>query len=639
MTLTFANPVILLLLAALPVLAVLLMILPRPRRVSVAALKFWIDSRDAPATEQTRRLRRLDAAALLLLAALAMLIAALAGPSIVRPEPAGAALTIIIDRSASLGMTDLDPERTRLDLLRPRIAQLLDSLPPRLPLEIRLLPAHDPHVSHAPATRADDAVDYAAMAAMPADDLDQYSGHAQQARPWLERNLLISPAALDQAHLRQAAQAALDRTDAPVLLVTDISPYAHSSGADGSPATSGVADIDAAPGTITAGQIQMPPGVMLLASGGRGRNAAITRAAVTERQEGLFALAEIALSGAWHDAPARDGHFTVTTDDGRTVATLPLSADHLPATLSLPLPPAAADSRTLLLSLDLADHLPADNRLLLERRDVRRPRIGYVGRRDADLRRLLSLVGGDVHASEQAANLPDGLDLVIFVDEVPQAGFRGAALIVNPPSAVGPIRPTDQQEQPALLGPAGEELAAILPAHMATLRAWRTAALAPGIEPLLEDRRTRRPVAVRYLTPGGPHVVLLADISRQSTDWPDRPSYAVFWSTMIERLTPRAARRTAFLPADPAALETARVLTGAAAESAMIMLEQPPADAHSARRSEPGRSMGQGIDQTAEARRAAIDAERQLRPTLMELWPALVVAALLALAARLYLMK
>ncbi len=611
MTVIWSNPAVLWALLLLPPLALLLMILPRARRIRVSSIRFWIDPHEAAPVEQARRWRLLDVPSILLLIALAALIMALAGPALVRRQPVGPALVVLIDRSASMSMKTADGNASRAERLARQLDDVLASLPPDIPLEMHLLPNVSPGTRFADAVRLDDAAEDEPATdhpPMPAGQVlhaqASFSGTPGAARQWLTDNFRPVYQSLDSVALRQAVQAAGDRSAAAVLLVSDITPYRAES------------------------QIAAPPGVWVLASGGQASNIALTQALVEQRDEKLFALVEYSRCGNWDVPRVAPLQIIVSDPQGRALATHTLSAAQETtatvadeqvgrAALSFPLPEQAADMPVLDFAITAADDLPADNRLQLVRQQSPQLRIGYVGRGDDNLLWLLSLMGHHVLHADQPELLPDDVQLTIFLDRQPPPGFRGAAIVVNPPGAVGPMVPGPVAVEPLTLAPADDELARLLPEAMATVRRWRPATVPPGVAVLLEGRAAAgnvdaQPMAVRYSTPGGDVVLILADISATSTDWPARPGYVVFWNSILARLAPEASAVTRW-QSDRQARRVAGV--------------------------EGLQCTGEAVDELAQARRAALRAERQVRPVIMPLWPIAAILALAALAGRLWLMR
>ena len=240
----------------------------------------------------------------------------------------------------------------------------------------------------------------------------------------------------------------------------------------------------------------------------------------------------------------------VADSGGRTLISVAVDFADGGGAVSFALPDGVERADGLQVRLDVADDLSWDNQLELSRVEVRRSRVGYVGRRDEDLQWLLPLTGADVVTAEDADDLPADVDVTFFVDRLPGATFRGAAVVVNPAGPVGPVVPGEYEADAAILTVADSGLGGVLPEEVAVVRRWRSATLGPGVQVVLKDRQSGRPVVVRYLTPGGMVLVVLADLDPGVTDWASRPSYAVFWSAVLGELTPRAARRLEYRAAD-----------------------------------------------------------------------------------------
>lgn len=602
MSLLFSNPSILWALSALPALAVLLMVLPRTRKIRVSSLQFWTDANAEARVQQARRVRRLDAASALLLVVLGLLIIALAGPEVVGNESGAAALAIVVDRSPLLAAPVAGAgTQSRAELIGRRLDEFLSRLPQDMVLEMQFMPAAP---AGAAAISADGAVEPAGA------DNDgvggRYRGDVRQARRRLQEEYRPVDAGVDWQQLRQAAIAARDRLDVPVLLVTDVFP--HEAGTGG---------------------LTVPTGVWLLTSGGNSRNAALTSAVVQQRRDGLWGMIEYAMCGRWDEVDQADGLLKVVPGDesGETGAAgeefqTPVDFSSAAGAMTLKLPDSAAQFDTLRLLLDVEDDWPADNALRLRRVEVRQPKVVYLGRADENLLHLLAVAGAEVVRREiaeddgnsgGAADLPANADVTFFVDRAPPADFRGAAIVVNPPGRVGPVTPGEFEDSVARLEAVPAPLKAILPDEIATIRRWRSAQAGPGVEPLLADRLTGRSVALRYesIGGGGPVVVVLADISAESTDWAERAGFPVFWRAMLDETMPAAAAHRLEFVVD--GLRQRPLLTE--------------------------RCAGAAIDETAAAHRAALEVRCESRPTLTSLWPHVLLAALAALGVRLWLMR
>jgi Ca-activated chloride channel family protein len=121
-------------LAAIPLLAIIiaLYLLKLRRPVApIASLHLWgALTRDREANSLWQRLR-VSALLILQLAVLILLILALARPWVHSTEPVGQNAIIVIDVSASMGATDVEPRsaKTRLDAAKERALSLVDALP------------------------------------------------------------------------------------------------------------------------------------------------------------------------------------------------------------------------------------------------------------------------------------------------------------------------------------------------------------------------------------------------------------------------------------------------------------------------------------------------------------------------------
>ncbi|MBN2581426.1 MAG: BatA domain-containing protein [Planctomycetes bacterium] len=556
MAISFEFPSLLYALLLLPLLAILQLILPRARRVTVSSLAFWQDVRAESAAASTSRFRRLDLAALLLLALLAALILALSGPSLTRQEETGVACTLVIDVSPSLLMTDRTSE-TRLARLRRRADELLASLPPDTPVAIVTVP---------------DTPDQPAL-----------EGPVAEIRSQTLDRFKATDMPLTAQRLRNRVLLLQSRTQAPVVLLTDVSPY----------------DADS----------PQPPLVSLLATGADARNLALTAASVVHRDDEAFAMlsasvpdgldttARVALSGA--DMPAYN-------------IDLPLKKGR--HTWTFPVPRALPDRITL--ALDAADDFAADNRMNLLRIEGRRYRLAYVGRPDAALLAMLAAAGADVYEADQSPDTwPEDLDLGLFVDRLPPSDFRHPAVIVNPPSSFGPlVRTQDVRRQVTTwrVTAPSDPLAAHLPSTGPAVAVVPIFRLQPQAAVVIATEQGD-PLVARFVQGEAARVAVLFDVDRGNTTWPDEVSFVLFWDNCLSSLvtgSPSSIRYVPVTPSEAALGEVEGCQTKAAA-----------------------------IDESEQARAAVKGHLRRRAGQRMPLWPGFVLAAVGLLMFRTKVMR
>ena len=554
MEITFLFPATLFALLGLPVVAVLQMFLPRARRVTVSSLQFWTAESTDAAVEQVRRFRRLDLPALLLLVFLALTILALLGPQLSRTAATGPAGVLVVDTSASLAMTD-GGSQTRFGRQRAALEQFLDRLPADLPLAVQFTPA-----------RAEPSY---------------LEGSAGELRARLREALPSAGGALAADDLRRELLLLHHRTAAPVVVFADLTPYDQ-------PA-------------------DQPAFVYVSATGGAAANFALTDARVALRDGRPYALVK------YFVAPQGPRRATLLIRGAGLALSHPLLLTPGDAAVTVELPSMLPERIDL--SFTVQDDFAADNALALGRVATGRYRVGYVGRSDAALLRLLAVAGAEVYELGDAAGpLREQLDLTIFVDVLPPAGFTGPAVLVNPPETAGPLRQTGRTGGPGdwTVGDADHPLAAHLKGQPLAINSWSVSET-PANGRVPWRAANGDPLVVAYESSAGPRVAILFSIARRNTAWAYQPSFVIFWADCLQYLAGRVSSETHWEPEQPAQLLLADI--------------------------EGRKVSGPAVDQTAAAQQALLGHARQVRPVELELWPLLAGLALVTLVARLWLMR
>ncbi len=584
------HPYALLALALLPLLALLQLYLPRAPRLRVSSLVFWPPAATAGLDQSAPR-RRPNLAALLLLAALAAAILALSGPLLVRSQPSGPAGLVVIDRSPSLLMTD-GAGPSRLESLRPRIENFLDSLHADTPVTLELLPLEK---TLSPA----------------------FSGPAAQARRRLPDLLAAATTPISAEDTRLDLDSLHARRAAPIAFFTDLSPFDPDHSA--------------------------PPYVHLIATGGSASVVALTRAAITNRDTKPFALVSLFASPGFTQSVS-------LAVDGRRIADLTVR----PGDSSFTLPLTAPLPNDLAITLDLRDDFPLAHRLRLVRTEGRHYRVALVGRPDAALLRLLRAADAEVFLSPSSsgeggpASGPgegsllhpsplrgegrvrvtnatgptpaNNIDFSIFIDCLPSPDFSGPAAIINPPASFGPLTATGRTAGPgaAKISDPSATLVLNLSESLSELAAWTVFSLPLKPPALLGDAvsvvavsPSGDPLIVAWTSGPATRIAVLFDISRANTRWSDDLSFVVFWSNCFRELAPAAPAVTRYQPADPLAAALGDI--------------------------EGRQTSGPALDQSAAARAAFLAHDRVVRPALFPLWTIFAALALLLILLRLTL--
>jgi hypothetical protein len=499
MQLTLSIPAALYALVAIPILALLLLMMPRSRRITVGSLAFWAgDAGDAALSRAARR--RLDLASVILLCALAVFILALSSPALSRAEPTGPAGVILFDRSPSVLMSDGD-RQTRLSRLREAADTLLAGLPAELQIAVEMLPR-----------RAGD---------------QRLEGPAEEVRALLPKAITVSPVAMSPATLRREVAVAVGRESSPVALLTDISPYG-----DAGPAEN----------------------VHVYATGGQAANMAITAATITYRDGTPHAMVEtFSFAEAVRSVPLRFSGQGLSLSRRLTLA--PGTA-----TVTVLLPAGLPDR--VAVQLDCVDALATDNATELVRTGGRRWRTGLVGRADPMLLRFFTLAAQTetIEYDDAATDASDLVDVTFFVDRMPSPRFRGPAVLVNPAESNGPLTRTSEASGPGqwtIIAP-DDPLAAHLPKTPVAANRWTRWQAGDGAT-VIARSASGDPMIARYDTAAGPRVAVLFDIDRRNTGWSAQQSFALFWYNALLQLSPRAATVARYEVRDGTAMLAARV--------------------------------------------------------------------------------
>lgn len=537
----------------IPLLALLQLLLPRSRRVTVGSLMFWEDVGSEPGVSGSARSRRLTLRSVLLLGALAAAIVALAGPQLVRSEPTGPAGVIVVDRSPSVLMTDGGGE-TRLVRLRASLARFLAGLPDGLPVAVRMVP----EIGRS----------------------SRLEGTVGEIRSHAVALVVAAGEALTGESLRREVLSEHDRSGAPVLMVTDISPYG-----DGE---------------------RSPRGVWVAATGGRSENIAVTGAGVRYRAGRPFAMVETFSSCA-----AERACRLRLTGPGVAVDE-PLVVSPGARAVTLALPGGLGDRVTL--SVEVADDFASDNRLTLIRVAARRYRVGVVGSADGSVMRFLGAAGAEVTALDGSSEAgAAAVDVTVFSGQAPPAGFKGPAIVVNPGVSMGSLVLKDATGGPGSweVAEAGSPLVRYLPEEGPHVRTWPVYEAGAGVTVVLRSAGGD-PLVADWSAPGGRRVGILFDIGRTNTSWSMEPSFVVFWANCLRALSPAGPTEERF---------EAETVWGP------LMGQVEGRQARGAR-----------LDETAGARSAFVRHEREVRPVVFPLWMGFAIVGVALLIARVWVL-
>jgi len=444
----------------------------RRREVEVSSLHLWrqvaAQWRDA---SRVQRRRQFDPLVALRVAAAAVLTAALCGPAWWRTEAKTRRLTLVLDRSASMGARRPDG-RSRWEACRDELLKLLGRLGPGDRVELVAVPA-------------------------PGDltippDLEPSEAAA------LLRVLSPSEAPVKQQQLIEAATAAERRhPGAQVVVATD----------------------ERVEG--------LPAGVSVLAAGGSMRNRGIVAFAARRRPDGrhevlvgvadassVAASVEVALLGDGREL-GRRGVDVAARRQGQAVFE------------------GALDSVAVLEArLEGSDDLRADDRAWLSRR-ARPARVALVGPGNYCLRRALSVQEGvqvvELPQPPEEA-VPPGCDLAVYYRAAPRRLARGPLVLAAPAEPVGSLRLGDLVEAGAAAVVARRDplMTAVDLAGVSVGRVRRLGA-PKGFETLAAAGDI--PVVGRWQE--GKAKVIYVGIDPAGSNWPLKASFPIFWANVV----------------------------------------------------------------------------------------------------------
>lgn len=589
-------------LALVPAIFLWGLLAPRGRPVVVGSLMLWRRALGGgPVGKPSARVRLRDPLLWLDAATVLLIVLACAQPAAKTTAPTEPVATVVIDRTAGMAQATPggkgDRSREAHALAIPVLKAAGDA-----PLRVIYVP----------------------------DESGGIASETVAASALLGRGGAWSPVLAQGDVWRVALAEAAKRSDLPVLVITGTGPTA-----------------------------ELPANVFVLAPGGMSANVGLVRVAARIEGNRWWLLVS-----ARADAGAPGPCTLVVDGDGKTLAAKPDFPAAGPraaggATAEAILPMSGPPPRRLTAELlagaggKLApprDSFRFDDKAYLALEAERRVRILLVGKPDLPLRRALAaredttVVEAPPEGRSPAPGTapPDAgpplgdTDLVIACAAAIPAQWKGPSASVLPPEAIGPVRPAQGQGAAEWKVAAENPLTGALylePPRMGDVPRYT---LAPPGQLLLGTSSV--PLMATWETGKVRHLAVLFGFDEQTTDWPRRAGFPVFWSRAVDWLVPkdaRPARLTTYLPfqvmpgrnvAPPPHIGSYEDKTGPFAVSFIGTPE--------AFQSGPGRDDSAGA---IEALRQSIEARR--RATLAPLWPYLAIAALAALVARAWVAK
>jgi hypothetical protein len=140
-------------------------------------------------------------------------------------------------------------------------------------------------------------------------------------------------------------------------------------------------------------------------------------------------------------------------------------------------------------------------------------------------------------------------DLVIACGVALPADWQGPAVVIAPPEAVGPVRPTDARAPAEWRVARSHPLAEALYLEPPRIGIVRQYAVAEGTPILLGTPDV--PLIVTWQADGARRMAVLLGLDEPTTDWPRRPGFPVFWSHALDWLVPKDRRAAEFVTFRP----------------------------------------------------------------------------------------
>jgi len=539
-----------------PVLFAWGLLAPRGRRVTVGSLLLWRRALGKGAVDRpSARLRLRDPVVWLDAAAIGLIVLACARPALRTHAPVKPVATVIIDRTSSMSLPSDGPAGIRWKDAHRLLTAALDAAG-AAPLRVVQVPGPNGVV------RAD---------TMPASDLLAGDGSAPASVATVEDVARVTVAEAVRASGR------------PVLLVTDVAP---------GPA--------------------IPNSVFVLAPGGASANVGLVRVAARCRP-----------------GPATGGWLFV---EGRAMDTAPAPYDLAvyeeakPPRLIKRAEALARPGRPFSHVLEL--NVPGPVLVRLEGPNDGYPtdnhaRVGWPARAPIAVRVVGACDGSLLKALEVAENVQvalaapatapalEGADVVVVSGGEIPAGWAGAAVLLTPAEAVGPIRPTPDTVPAEWRVAEDHPLAEALYLPPPRLDAVTRYQLYARARVLLGTAEA--PLIVTWSAGDARRMAVLLDVSANGADWPRRAGFPVFWSRAMAWLAHRE---------DGAAYGRGNDL--------------PPTFIGT----DEGYQAGQGRDDTTQAKAAVRDSVAAAREaSLAPAWPLVAALAVVVLVARLWVAR
>jgi len=486
---TFLAPWWLLGVALVPALLLWGLLAPRGRPVTVGSLMLWRRAlAGGSAGRPTASLRLRDPLLWLDAACILFVVLACARPAFDTDRPVEPVATVVLDRTASMGAASAGPRGRRFLDARAMVHGVVRAVPDA-PVRRVSVPGEGGVV------RADTTT--------LADLLETYGPDTAYR--------------LASAEVRRTATAEAARHPArPVLLVTDVAPAAD-----------------------------LPQNVHVLAPGASptvGGNAGLVRVAA-RKENGRWWLLVTARASAEAAGPIG---LKVSSGDMVHAERPDFLAPGGTAETVLPLDGPVPARLRVSLTGPQEDAFLSDNEafLVLAPGDLT---VRLLGKPPGTaLRRALAAAGASVRGEEGAEGrlAAEAADLLVAYGVPLPDGWAGPSAVVLPPEAVGPVRPAEGTVPAEWTVAAEHPLADALYLPPPRLPEVPRYALDPSARVLLGTPEA--PLIVTWETEGARRLAVCFGLDEETSDWPRRAGFPIFWARALAWLVPAGERRPTY---------------------------------------------------------------------------------------------